>query len=181
VYNIYKRKSKREAEIMAAIILYFSRKGNNYVNGAIKNLSVGNTEKAAKMIQELTGAEMFKIEPITAYSEDYSECIEEAKCDLQREARPELKEYPKDLSDYDTIYLGYPNYWGTMPVAVFALLERYNFAGKTIKPFCTHEGSGMGRSEADIKRICASAVVSEGLAIHGADVDKAKNDIKNWI
>ncbi len=166
---------------MAAIILYFSRKGNNYVNGTIKNLPVGNTEIAAEMIQKLTGADIFKIEPVTAYSEDYSECIEEAKKDLQREARPELKEYPSDLSGYDTIYLGYPNYWGTMPVAVFSLLEKYDFSEKTIKPFCTHEGSGMGRSENDIKKLCHSAVVERGLAIHGANVKAAEKSIKEWI
>lgn len=166
---------------MSAIILYFSREGNNYVNGTIKNLPVGNTEIAAETIQKLTGADIFKIEPVTAYSEDYSECIEEAKKDLQRGARPELKEYPGDLSGYDTVYLGYPNYWGTMPVAVFSLLEKYDFSGKTIKPFCTHEGSGMGRSESDIKKLCHSAVVLKGLAIHGANVRDAEKSIKEWI
>ena len=79
---------------MAAIVLYFSRKGNNYVNGSIKNLAVGNTEVAAGMIQKLTGADLFKIEPVTPYSEDYSACIEEAKCDLQRGARPALRRIP---------------------------------------------------------------------------------------
>lgn len=165
---------------MAAIILYFSRKGKNYVNGSIKDLPVGNTEIAAGMIQKLTGADLFKIDPVTPYSDDYSECIEQAKCDLQREARPELKSYPENLNKYDTIYLGYPNYWGTMPVAVFSLLEKYDFSGKTIKPFCTHEGSGMGRSEADIKKICRGAVVDKGLAIHGANVKNAENTIKEW-
>ncbi|MGN1115980.1 MAG: flavodoxin [Candidatus Ornithomonoglobus sp.] len=166
---------------MAAIILYFSRKGNNYVNGSIKNLPVGNTEIAAEMIHKLTGADIFKIEPVTAYSEDYSECIAEAKNDLEREARPELKAYPDNLNEYDTIYLGYPNYWGTMPVAVFSILEKYDLSGKAIKPFCTHEGSGMGRSETDIKKICRGAVISKGLAIHGANVKNAEKAIKEWI
>lgn len=166
---------------MAAIILYFSRRGNNYVNGDIKNLPVGNTEIAAEMVQKLTGADMFKIEPVTAYSEDYSECIEEAKNDLERKVRPELKAYPDNLEVYDIIYLGYPNYWGTMPVAVFSLLEKYDLFGKTIKPFCTHEGSGMGRSESDIKKLCNGAVVKKGLAIHGANVKNAEKAIKEWI
>ncbi|MGN0107781.1 MAG: flavodoxin [Hominilimicola sp.] len=166
---------------MSAIILYFSREGNNYVNGSIKNLTIGNTEIAAKMIQKLTGADIFKIEPVTAYSADYSECIEEAKKDLERSARPELKAYPDNLNEYDTIYLGYPNYWGTMPVAVFSLLEKYDLSGKTINPFCTHEGSGMGKSETDIKKICRGAEVVKGLAIHGADVKNAEKAIKEWI
>ncbi len=166
---------------MAAIILYFSRRGNNYVNGDIKNLPVGNTEIAAEMVQKLTGADMFKIEPVTAYSEDYSECIEEAKNDLERKVRPELKAYPDNLEVYDIIYLGYPNYWGTMPVAVFSLLDKYDLSGKTIKPFCTHEGSGMGRSESDIKKLCNGAVVKKGLAIRGANVKNAEKAIKEWI
>lgn len=166
---------------MAAIVLYFSRKGNNYVNGSIKNLAVGNTEVAAGMIQKLTGADLFKIEPVTPYSEDYSACIEEAKCDLQRGARPALRAYPGDLGGYDTIYLGYPNYWGTMPVAVFSLLEQCDFSGKVIKPFCTHEGSGMGDSEADLKKVCRGAMVCKGLAIRGAHVKDAEMAIKEWI
>lgn len=166
---------------MKEIILYFSRPGNNYVNGAIKNLSVGNTEIAASMIQKLTGADIFKIEPVVPYSEDYSECIEQAKNDLQNKNRPELKAYPADLSEYDTVYVGYPNYWGTMPMAVFSLLEKYDFSGKTIMPFCTHEGSGMGKSEADLKKICHGADVKKGLAIRGAFVKDSEADIKKWL
>lgn len=158
---------------MASFIAYFSRRGNNYVNGEIKNLSAGNTEAAAKLIQDLTEVDLFQIEPVVAYSMDYSECIEEAKQDQRRDARPELKVWPESLDAYDTIYLGYPNYWGTMPMAVFTFLEHFDFSGKTIKPFCTHEGSGMGSSESDIKRLCPHAKVEKGLAIHGADVKKA--------
>ncbi len=167
--------------MIASIIVYFSRIGFNYVNGTIKNLTVGNTEVAAKMMQELTGADLFKIEPTIAYSNDYSECIEEAKQDLKRDARPELKAYPQSLEGYDTIYLGYPNYWGTIPMAMFTFLERYNFTDKTIKPFCTHEGSGMGISETDIKRLCPSAKVGKGLAIQGGKVSSAKPAIEKWL
>lgn len=166
---------------MAQLIVYFSRAGGNYVNGAIKDLPVGNTEIAAKMIREITGADIFKIEPVTMYSADYNECIEQAKDDQRRDARPELKEYPDNLEGYDTIYLGYPNYWGTMPMAVFTFLEHFDFNGKHIMPFCTHEGSGMGSSEGDIRRLCPGAVVEKGLAIHGAAVSRSEKDIKKWI
>lgn len=166
---------------MAEIILYFSRGGENYVNGRIENLSVGNTEIAAKMLQKLTDAALFQIEPVVPYAEDYSTCIEEAKNDLQRGARPELKAYPENLDQYDTLYLGYPNYWGTMPAAVFSLLEKYDLTGKTILPFCTHEGSGMGKSEADLKKICHGAVIKKGLPIHGAHVKDAEQKIKKWL
>lgn len=166
---------------MAQIIVYFSREGENYVSGAIKNLKVGNTEVAAKMIQDYTDADLFKMEPNVPYSADYNECIAQAQDDQRRDARPELKEYPESLEKYDTVYLGYPNYWGTMPMAVFTFLEHFDFNGKTILPFCTHEGSGMGRSEEDIKRLCPGAVVKKGLAIHGASVSRSEKDIKEWI
>ena len=125
---------------MKQLVVFFSRGDQNYVNGAIKTLETGNTEVAAGMIQELTGADMFKIEPRQGYSKDYNECIAEAQADQRRDARPELKQYPDSLDGYDVIYLGYPNYWGTMPMAVFTFLEHFDFTGKTIKPFCTHEG-----------------------------------------
>ena len=166
---------------MAGLIVYFSRAGNNYVSGAIQNLTIGNTEEAAKLLAEMTGADLFKIEPVVPYSSDYSACIEEAKQDLKRNARPELKRYPDNLDGYDTVYLGYPNYWGTMPVAVFTFLERFDFSGKTIKPFCTHEGSGMGSSESDIKRLCGGAILEAGLAIQGGRVHEAKSAIAQWL
>ena len=166
---------------MPAMIAYYSRADENYVNGQLKTLSVGNTEVAAAMIHELTGADLFKIEPIQAYAKDYNTCIAEAQADQRRNARPELKRYPDSLDGYDTIYLGYPNYWGTMPMAVFTFLERFDFSGKTIFPFCTHEGSGMGGSERDIKRLCPGAKVEKGLAIHGGNVKNARPAIQKWL
>ncbi|MDF2881895.1 MAG: hypothetical protein K0R54_2452 [Clostridiaceae bacterium] len=163
------------------LIAYFSRKGNNYVNGSIKNLSVGNTEVAAKMIQELTGADMFYIEPVIEYDADYNVCIEEAQKDKRANARPEFKNALKDIAEYDTIYLGYPNYWGTMPMHVWTFLEKYELTGKTIKPFCTHEGSGMGNSERDIQKLCAGAKVEKGIAIHGSEVSRSKGAISKWV
>lgn len=166
---------------MAQIIAYFSRAGNNYVCGEIKDLSVGNTEVVAKLIQEQTGADLFKIEPVAPYSMDYSACIEQAKQDQRRDARPELKTYPENMESYDTVYLGYPNYWGTMPMAVFTFLEKFDFTGKTIRPFCTHEGSGLGNSLQDIRRICPDAKVEQGLAIQGAKVHGARDRIQQWV
>ncbi len=166
---------------MAELIAYFSRPYQNYVNGLIKDLKVGNTEVAAGIIQKLTGAEIFKIEPQQEYSKDYNECTAQAKSDQRRNARPELTTYPKSIDAYDTIYLGFPNYWSTMPMAVFTFLERFDFTGKTIRPFCTHEGSGMGSSEKDIKKLCPEAVVEKGLAIRGGNVENAKPEIKKWL
>lgn len=163
------------------LIAFYSRADENYVNGMIKTLEVGNTEIAAEMIHDLTDADLFKIEQAEPYSKDYNECIAQAQDDQRKDAHPELKSYPESLDDYDVIYLGYPNYWSTMPMAVFTFLEHFDFKGKTIKPFCTHEGSGIGSSIADIQKICPDALVEKGLAIHGANVKRAINDIKEWI
>ena len=165
---------------MAQLIAYFSRADENYFGGALRMVEKGNTEIAAEKLAKLTGAELFTIEPIQPYARDYNTCIAQAQEDQQRDARPELKEYPASLEDYDTIYLGYPNYWGTMPMPVFTFLEHFDFTGKTIRPFCTHEGSGMGRSEQDIRRICPGAKVEKGLTIRGSSVKNAENDLKEW-
>ena len=137
---------------MAKLIAYYSRAGENYFGGAYKRIAVGNTEKAAQMIAEITGGDLFKIEQAQPYSEDYQACIAEAKRDLQAHARPEVLNLPDNLDQYDEIYLGYPNYWGTMPMAVYTFLDHYDLTGKTIHPFCTHEGSGLSGTEGDIRR-----------------------------
>ena len=166
---------------MAELIAYFSRNGNNYLNGTIQNLKIGNTEIAVEIIYKITGADIFKINPLVPYSSDYSECIEESKEDLRRNARPELKTYLADIDKYNTIYLCYPNYWGTMPMPVFTFLEKYNFSGKTIKPLCTHEGSNMGNSEDDIKKLCPNSKIEKGLAVLGYKVKDSEKAIKKWI
>lgn len=163
------------------LIAFYSRADENYVNGMIKKLDIGNTEVAACIIKELTDATLFKIEQLKGYSKDYNDCIAEAKADQKGRARPELKSYPENIDDYEVIYLGFPNYWGTMPMAVFTFLEHFDFSGKIIKPFCTHEGSGLGSSIKDIKILCPSATIEEGLAIHGGSVERAKKDIEKWI
>lgn len=166
---------------MAQLIAYFSRADENYFSGALKDVSVGNTEIVAETLQKITGAAIFKIEPLLPYSKNYNECIAQAQDDQRRDARPELKEYPDSLDQYDTVYLGYPNYWGTMPMPVFTFLERFDFTGKTIYPFCTHEGSGLGHSESDIRRMCPAANVEKGLAIRGGSAGTAESAIREWI
>lgn len=166
---------------MKKLIAFYSRADENYVNGLIKTLKVGNTEIAAGIIKELTGADLFKIEQVKPYSKDYNECMAQAQDDQRQNARPDLKNYPKTLDEYDIIYLGYPNYWSAMPMAVFTFLEHFDFGGKIIKPFCTHEGSGMGSSINDIKKLCPGATVEKGLAIHGGSVERSREDIEKWI
>ena len=149
------------------LVAYFSRAGENYFGGVLRRIETGNTEVAARMIAGLTGGELFQIEPVVPYSEDYATCTQQAKKDLQGKARPALVRLPENLDAYEEIYLGYPNYWGTMPMAVYTFLEAYDFAGKTIHPFCTHEGSGLGRTEKDVAKAAKGAKVTKGLAIPG--------------
>ncbi len=166
---------------MAKLIAFFSRRDENYVSGEMKELKIGNTELAASVIKKLTGADEFQIIPVKAYSRSYNECIAEAQADQKRNARPELASWLPSIEQYDTIYLGYPNYWGTMPMAVMTFLEHYDFAGKIIKPFCTHEGSGFGGSEKDIKKLCPGALVEKGLAIRGGTAEQSVKDIQKWL
>lgn len=163
------------------LIAYYSKTGENYVSGAIKRLKTGNTEIVADIIKQLTGADTFKIEQAVPYSDNYNECIAQAQADQRKNERPQLVKFPESIDDYDEIYLGYPNYWSTMPMAVFTFLEHFNFDGKTIKPFCTHEGSGLGSSISDIKRLCPKAKVEPGLAIRGGSAEKSKQEIEKWV
>ncbi|NLZ52724.1 MAG: flavodoxin [Thermoanaerobacteraceae bacterium] len=163
------------------LIAYYSRKGQNYVSGRIVDLEVGNTEVVANMIQEMTGADMFKIESVKPYPRDYTETTEVAKDELRANARPELTDHVDDMDSYDVIFLGYPNWWGTFPMPVFTFLEEYDFSGKTIVPFCTHEGSGLGRSEKDIVKLCPEATVLKGIAIHGTSAGSAGKSVDNWL
>jgi len=164
-----------------SLIAYFSRKGNNYVADSIVNLSIGNTEVIANKIQKLTGSDIFQIRTVKSYPEDYTETTNVAREEQRENARPELTEIVDDMDSYDVIYIGYPNWYGTMPMAVFSFLESYDFSGKTIIPYCTHEGSGMGSSERDIKKLCPNAKVLSGLAILGGSVDRADKIVANWL
>ncbi len=164
-----------------SLIAYFSRKGNNYVGGSIVNLLIGNTEVIAKKMQKLTASDVFQIRTVRSYPEDYTETTNAAHEEQKKNARPELAEKVNNMDSYDVIYIGYPNWYGTMPMAVFTFLESYDFSGKTIVPFCTHEGSGLGSSERDIKRLCPTAKVLPGLAIQGGSVERADKDVTNWL
>lgn len=163
------------------LIAYYSRRGQNYVAGSIKNLPVGNTEVVAKKIQEITGGDLFEIDTVKPYPQDYTETTEVAMKEKRENARPVLTQSVDNMDQYDVVYLGYPNWWNTFPMAVFTFLESYDFSGKTIIPFCTHEGSGMGNSERDIIKICQKGNVIKGLALRGSNVGKADNEIQNWI
>ena len=121
------------------LIAFFSRADENYFGGAMRYVKVGNTEIVVNLMKELINADTFKIEMKDPYSPVYMTCIDQAKKDLREKARPELVSCLDSIDEYDTIILAYPNYWGTMPMAVMTFLEKYDFSGKTILPLCTNE------------------------------------------
>jgi flavodoxin len=163
------------------LIAFFSRKGQNYVSGSIKDLPVGNTEVVAGMIQEITGGDIFKIDTVKEYPADYTQTTNVAKDELSAKARPELSAKLDNIDEYDTIVLGYPNWWGAMPMAVYTFLEEYDFSGKTILPYCTHEGSGLSGTDREIARECPKAAVRSGLSILGTNAGSVKKTVENWL
>ncbi len=166
---------------MKAIIVYYSRRGENLVNGTLKNLRIGNTEMAALILQKITGADLFRVVPKQDYPEEYCHCIDLARQDLLRKERPELKAVPEKMETYSRIYLGYPNYWGTMPAPVFSFLEQSDLSGKEIWPFCTYEDGGFGHSLEDLKRVCPAAVIAAGLSMRGAEVQNETEAMEHWV
>ena len=163
------------------LIAFFSRADENYFGGAMRYVKVGNTEIVAGIIKDLVPADTFKIEMKNPYSPVYMTCIEEAKKDLRAKARPELVSMPESIDEYDTVILAYPNYWGTMPMAVYTFLENFDFSGKIILPLCTNEGSGMGSSEREIKKTCPGANVKKGLPITGSAAAGSKSSVERWL
>ena len=159
-----------------SLIIYFSRADENYAVGYIDK---GNTEIVAEFVQELTGADMFKVEPAVPYAKDYDTCIKEAK---QRIGNAPIKEKPTDISAYDTIFVMSPIYWGTSAPEVETALTGLDFSGKTVRVISTHEGSGLASMVSDVKRLCVGADVQKnGLAIKGSQARKSKQKVADWL
>lgn len=163
------------------LIAFFSRADENYFGGTMRYVKVGNTEIVVNLIKELIEADCFRIEMKNPYSPDYGICVSEAKKDFQENARPELVYYPDSIDEYDEVVLAYPNYCGTVPMAVATFLERYDFSGKIILPLCTNEGSGMGTSERDISKYAPGAILKKGLPVNGSRAADAKPEVKDWL
>lgn len=162
------------------LIIYYSRKGQNYINGSIKELKKGNTEIVAEFIQKAVGGDLFQIETVQDYPADYMQTTEVAQEELRAKARPELKRYLEDISAYDNVFVCGPCWWGTYPMAVLTQLERLDFTGKKVFAVMTHEGSGQGGSEKTLKQSCKGATVGKGIAIHGADAAKSEAAVAAW-
>ncbi len=159
------------------LIAFFSRADENYAVGYIEK---GNTHIVAEIIAAETGADLFRIETKNPYPADYDRCIEVAKREKKSNARPAIK---GDIcvEDYDVIYLGYPNWWGEMPMAVYTFIEMHNWQNKIIVPFCTHEGSGLSGTERRIQSACIGGIVLTGLAIHGTTAQHEPETVRKAV
>ena len=159
-----------------SLIIYFSRADENYAVGYIEK---GNTEYVAEFVQELTGADMFKVESAVPYSKDYRTCIKEAK---ERIGNAPIKEKLADISAYDTVFIMSPIYWGTYAPEIETALEGLVFSGKTVRVICTHEGSGLASMPSDVKKMCKGANVDmKGLAIKGSQAKNSKRLVADWL
>ena len=166
--------------MVKTLVIYYSRKGENYVNGRIEKLTKGNTEIVAEFIQKAVDADIFEIETKKAYAADYTECTREAKEELKAHALPELVRMLDSIATYDNIVVAGPCWWGTYPMAVVTQLKALDFHGKRVFPVMTHEGSGLAGSASALKSYCEGATVGEGLAVKGAEAAQSEEAVAAW-
>ena len=163
------------------LVVYFSLAGEQYGVGVVEE---GNTSIIAHMIAEQTGADLFEIKPETPYPTTYQELLDVSQQEMADNARPEIVGTVDNMDDYDTIFIGYPNWWGDMPMIVYNFLESYDLSDKTIVPFCTHGGSGLSNIESTIADI-TGGTMKDGFAIPGTtaqnDRDTAGSKVTEWL
>ncbi len=164
---MHNRKERAAVNNEAILIAYFSHSGN--------------TQVIANQIHQCAGGDLFRIATIDPYPADYDTVVEAARKELRNGSRPKLSEQVVNIASYGVVFIGYPCWWSTMPMAVFSFLEQHELSGKKIAPFCTHEGSGLGRSVQDIRKLCPQSVIQDGLAVRGGSVAAAKKDVQVWL
>ncbi|MFH0984475.1 MAG: flavodoxin [Candidatus Omnitrophota bacterium] len=141
----------------------------------------GNTREIASQIHERVGGDIFEIQTVAPYTENYDDLVEQAKKELHSDFRPELRSDVQDVNAYDVIFIGYPSWWETYPMAVKAFLSKHDLSGKTLVPFCTHEGSGLGQSVFDLSQLCPRSTLLDGLAVRGRTVRSAQSKVSEWL
>ena len=172
---------ERHMNTKKILVAFFSHAGENYAVGHIEQ---GNTHIVAELISAATGGTLFRIEPATPYPDDYRACTEVAQREKRSKARPALV---GDIAaeEYDVIFLGYPNWWGDLPMCVYTFLEQHDWQGKVVIPFCTHEGSGLSDTENRLRAACRGALVLNGLAVRGSaaqnEREKARKQVLEWL
>lgn len=164
-----------------SVVIYFSRKHENFINGEIKQLPIGNTAIVAKKIAEKIGAELIEIFPVQEHPPEYERMVELAMSEKQRKERPKYQNLSVNSETSNAIFLGFPNWCGTFPMIIASFLEDNDFSNKTIYPFCTHEGSAFGNSMTDLKKLCPNSIIKQGLPVRGSRVNKSDKAIDSWL
>ncbi len=141
----------------------------------------GNTRLIAHDIQRMTGGDLFEIKAVREYGPDFDSAVEQAREELRNGARPELQAKVANMQDYDVVFVGFPNWVGTMPMAVFSFLEQHDFTGKTLVPFCTHGTSGISNTISDLKKLNLHAEIREHIDFYRNDVKNAEEPVRNWL
>ncbi len=162
------------------LTIFYSRAGENHYAGGLKHLDIGNTHLAAQWISDACGGDLFQVDTITPYAASYKECCQQAVAEWKGNARPAVKAMPENVADYDTIIVGYPLWFGTMPMCLYTVLEQLDLTGKRVLALCTHEGSGWAGSVKALEALCPGATVKEGLCIKGSDVRTSEDAIRTW-
>ena len=162
------------------LVIYYSRKGENFFPDGIRSVEKGNTAYAAEHIANALGADLFEIDTVKSYAEAYRVCCMEAVAEAKANARPEIKGFVEDITGYDNIFVCFPCWCGTAPMCIFTFLEHYDLTGKKIIPLCTNEGSGMANSETDLKKYCPGAEVLPGLSVKGHLCQSSEAEIAAW-
>ena len=164
------------------LVVYFSHAGENYNVGVVQE---GNTAKMGRIIAEQTDADVFELIPVVPYPEDYDSCLDVATEEQRTDARPEYEGEIENWDQYDTVFIGYPIWWGEIPNIVYTFMEACDFTSKTVIPFNTHEGSGQAHSQRDIEGLLTSATVLKGLAVRGSkaqnDAEGTGEDVSAWL
>ncbi|WP_418216140.1 flavodoxin [Bilophila wadsworthia] len=141
----------------------------------------GNTRGIARRLHQKIGGDLIEIELATPYSQDYNTCLDQAKRDQERAARPELKTRITDMARYDVVFLGYPNWWATIPMPIASFLEQYDLSGKTLIPFVSHGGGRLGQSVTDIAKLCPSSKILEALSVRYSGGSSLSGDMDTWL
>lgn len=181
-----------EAAGSSMLIAYFSYAENAVLPDGVdasatasiqtwNNELTGNTGVVAHMIAEATGADLFSIQTVEKYPDTYDATIDQGREEQNADARPELAALPENLESYDVIFLGYPNWWGDMPMAIYSFLEQVDLSGKTIVPFVTSGGSGFSSSIGIIENMQSGATVQEGLSIGDSSATSAQDQVNEWL
>lgn len=174
--------SETEGNTGKILVAYFSSAGNIATDEPARgNVGLGNTKTIAEMIQKQVGGDLFFIETANKYPSNYNDTIALAMKELRENARPELATHVENFDGYDVIFMGYPNWWGTLPQAMLTFIEEYDFSGKTVIPFCTYQDSGIGRSVQDLGKTLPDSTILESFSVRQAGINDAEDDIKQWL